>query len=75
VATTASATAVFGACLFQRLAEDLGLHRLAPKQALQLADLRLEFADAAGGHHVLVGPDRLQATLGHASPPRSPMRY
>jgi hypothetical protein len=29
----------------------------------------LEFADAAGRDHVLVGSDRFEATLGHATPP------
>ena len=45
----------FWACLLQGFAEDLGLHGLAAEQALQLADLRLELADAAGGDHVFVG--------------------
>lgn len=59
----------FGAGLLQRLAEDLCLHGLAAEQALQLADLRLELADPAGRDHVVVRPDSLEATFGHAPPP------
>lgn len=57
------------ACGFQGLAEDLGLHGLAAEEALELADAVLEFADAAHGDDLLVCPDRLVPTLGHAPPP------
>jgi hypothetical protein len=69
MAATASATRVFGARLFQRLAQDLGLHGLAAEQALQLAHLGLEFADPAGRDHVLVRPDGLEPAFGHEPPP------
>jgi hypothetical protein len=59
---TASATRVFLACLFQGLAEHLGLHGLAAEEAL-------EFADAADGDDLLVGRDCLVPALGQASPP------
>jgi hypothetical protein len=58
-----------GAGLVQRLAEDLGLHRFAAEEALELSDLRLKLADAAGGDDIVVRPDRLETTFGHPSPP------
>lgn len=61
----------FWACGFQGLAEDLGLHGLATEEALELADAVLNFADAADGDDLLVCPDRLVSTLGHAPPVRS----
>jgi hypothetical protein len=69
VAARASARRVFGACLFQGLAQDLGFHGLAAEQALELAHLRLAFAHATDGDDLLVGPDRLLPAFCHAPPP------
>ena len=51
------------------LREALRFHGLAAKQALKLADLGLDLAQAARSNHILARPDRLEATLGHAPPP------
>ena len=69
MAATASDTWVFWACLFQGPAEYLGFHSLAAEEAFEFAYFRLEFAGAACRDNVLVSPDRLLPTLGHAPPP------
>jgi hypothetical protein len=69
VVATASATWVFWAGLLQGFAEDLGLHGLASEEAFKFADAVLELPDAAEGDDLLVGPDGLVPTLGHAAPP------
>ena len=65
----ASATLVFWACNFQGLAQDLGFHGLAAKQALEFADPVFKLADAAQGNDLLIGPDGFLPTFAHAAPP------
>ena len=65
----ASATLVFWACSFQGLAQDLGFHGLAAKQAFEFADPVFKLADAAQGNDLLIGPDGFLPTFAHAAPP------
>jgi uncharacterized protein (DUF2237 family) len=61
-AAMASATLVFWASGFQGVTQDLGFHALAAEKAF-------EFADAAQGNDLLIGPDGFLPTLAHAEPP------
>ena len=52
--------------LAEGLAQDLSFHGFAAERALEFADAVFEFAHAADGDDLLVGPDCLLPALCHA---------
>ncbi len=65
---------VFWAGEIKRLLQDLGLHRLAAKQSLKVANPLFEFAKPTRADHIFIGLDGGLSALHHALPPAKQLR-